>query len=176
MGFYDYIIVSFFCFLQGPVSHRPQWCGEAHECERPASGPLRGGDPSPSQGLPVCGDPRRGVSRQLEARVSNGEWQLVKPSVSTPQDSDVLLVLPESTLVYLGCCIACLLIFTGVLLAETKPWQTSAESINRCTVMWLKCSSYKWFQAGRSWCVAGQQCLETKTLFYQRCRLRTWNA
>lgn len=59
--------------FQGPVHHRSSRRGEAHECERPAGGPLRGGDPPSGQGLPVCGDARRGLSGQLDPRVSNGE-------------------------------------------------------------------------------------------------------
>ena len=60
-------------FLQGPVPHRPPGRGEAHERERPARGPLCRGDPPSGQGLPVRGDPRRSLPRQLDSRVPNGE-------------------------------------------------------------------------------------------------------
>lgn len=71
LGLWDFS----FC-LQGPVYHRPEWRGEAYECKWPASGPLCRGNPSPREGVPVCGDPWRGVSSQLDTRVPNGESDL----------------------------------------------------------------------------------------------------
>lgn len=73
--------------LQGPVHHWSKRCGEAHECEWPASGALCRRDPSLGEGVPVCGDPRRGVSSQLDPWVPNGEFlQPLIPSVRAAQN------------------------------------------------------------------------------------------
>lgn len=60
--------------LQGTVYHRPQRRGETHEHQRPACGSVRRGDPSLGEGIPVRGNPRRGVSGQLDSGVPDGQF------------------------------------------------------------------------------------------------------
>lgn len=70
----DNLFVMLLMSFQGSVPHWSKRCGEAHECERPAGGPLCGRDASFGEGVPVCWDAWRGVSGQLDPRVPNGEF------------------------------------------------------------------------------------------------------
>lgn len=74
----SYFLQHFTFFItivfQRLVHHWSKWCGEAHECERPTCGPLCRRNPSSGEGVPVCGDPWRGLSSQLDPALPDSEF------------------------------------------------------------------------------------------------------